>query len=110
MSGDKGLWVPGDCLTTQTNIATAYTPQSHDSDKPIGSVRWSMLHIVMEWRRKKNFKLYVIWQYIAGFLKFPSTKISDKDIVREWEVYKKTFLTKNSFKKHRKRGKCVVNV
>ena len=39
MSGDKGLWVPGDCLTTQTTIATAYSPQSSDSDKPIGSVR-----------------------------------------------------------------------
>ena len=39
MSGDKGLWVPGDCLTTQTTIATAYSPQSSDRDKPIGSVR-----------------------------------------------------------------------
>ena len=48
VSGDKGLWVPGDCLTTQTNIATAYIPQSSDSDKPIGSVMWSMLRTVME--------------------------------------------------------------
>ena len=48
MSGDKGLWVPGDCLTTQTTIATAYSPQSSDSDKPIGSVMWSMLRTVME--------------------------------------------------------------
>ena len=40
VSSDKGLWVPGDCLTTQTIIATApYSPQSSDSDKPIGSVR-----------------------------------------------------------------------
>ena len=48
VSSDKGLWVPGDCLSTQTNIATAYIPQSSDSDKPIGSVRWSMLRTVME--------------------------------------------------------------
>ena len=48
VSSDKGLWVPGDCLSTQTNIATTYTPQSSDSDKPIGSVRWSMLRTVME--------------------------------------------------------------
>ena len=31
------------------------------------------------------------------------------DIVREYNVCKKTFLTKNSFKKYRKRGKCEVN-
>ena len=48
VSSDKGLWVPGDCLSTQTNIATTYNPQSSDSDKPIGSVRWSMLRTVME--------------------------------------------------------------
>ena len=57
VSGDKGLWVPGDCLTTQTIIATAYTSQSSESDKPVGSVRWSMLRTVMEWR-KENILSY----------------------------------------------------
>ena len=58
VSSDKGLWVPGDCLSTQTNIATTYNPESSDSDKPIGSVRWSMLRTVMEWR-KENILSYM---------------------------------------------------
>ena len=48
-----GLWVPGDCLPTQTNIVTINTPQSSDSDRP-GDPCY--VHTVMELMKEKQYE------------------------------------------------------